>query len=206
LGDLYREQGQDTLALEAYNVATQRSRQAVWAYTALADYYAARGEAQQVASAYQAAIRQVSKQTLAQFSAPPETAPVLFPLRRLRQVEHPLGISVDKNLFVLGYGVAPAQLIPGKPLKLTLYWWNSSRSSVVGTLGIRWLTSAGQAIGPMQTYPTMWEPGYVVRWTYELSVPKAAQPGQLLQLQVSGPRGNLAPSAPFGSLVVQSGN
>jgi hypothetical protein len=135
-----------------------------------------------------------------------EASPALLPPRSLRQIEHPLGLSVGERLFIIGYDVTPASPAPGKQARLTLYWWSLAKSPNAGTVNITWLTAAGEVTGAQHTYPMVWDPGYALRWTYDLVVPEDAAPGRSLQLQVQvqpSKQQELITSRPFASITVR---
>jgi tetratricopeptide (TPR) repeat protein len=206
LGDLYLSRGKRDLALEAYNAAAQRRQGTHWSYIALGNYYASLGEDEQATDAFRTAARYAKGPVSTLLPLLQEAQPALLPPRGLHQIEHPLGLSVGERLFILGYDITPTSPAPGKQARLTLYWWSPAESPSAGTVNIRWLTAAGEVAGAQHTYPTVWEPGYALRWTYDLPAPADAAPGQLLQLQVQlmpGKQQEPITSRPFASIIVR---
>ncbi|NOZ50100.1 MAG: hypothetical protein GXP37_08655 [Chloroflexi bacterium] len=125
---------------------------------------------------------------------------------------HPLAIDFASGIRLLGYDLTPDTLIPGRPLRLTLYWQAtgaSDRSWKVFTqvLNADWQVQAQADALPLAgARPTdQWQEGEIVESTFILHPPADLSPGDYRLItgfydESSGERLPLATGEDFISL------
>ena len=194
LGDLYLEHGEDDLARTAYELATQRPGGSEWAYLAISRYWwlksgtpleaslRARERAQKaLAEAFDGELASSSTNTLPR---------LVSPIHVSEEMEFPLSIGVPVNtgiggkVTLLGYSIESARVIAARPPRLTLFWWSPVSGLRRGRLTASWVAGQNNSIEDAFDQEIRLHPGYVVAWTYEISVPEEITRDDQMHLQI----------------------
>jgi hypothetical protein len=93
----------------------------------------------------------------------------------------PASMSVGGMAEIIGYHVSPAEVLPGEPAYLTVYWEVLAPTSRPLTVFVHLIDAEGIPIAVRHTYPglgnyptTWWEPGLVFADTYRVDIPETA--------------------------------
>jgi hypothetical protein len=98
--------------------------------------------------------------------------------------QHPLWISLDRKVVLIGYDLYPEQVSPGEEWEITLYWQAQRRMGGY-TVFVHLVNDAGEIVAQVDEkplggdYPTQfWQIGEEVQDAHRLSVPGDLLPGE----------------------------
>ncbi len=99
--------------------------------------------------------------------------------------DHPQGVSLSKEMLLVGYDQEPHSPRPGEELHITLYWQTQRQVEGIYSSFVHLVDEEGQRVAGSDQqpggvfYPTdLWRPGEVLRDKHAFTVPPETPPGR----------------------------
>jgi len=113
-------------------------------------------------------------------------APYVWVYQAAAGPQHPLSVTFEPGIHLIGYDIACPSCYSGQLLRLQLYWQAEARPEADYTVFVHALDRSGQLITQQDNPPvrgtrptSSWEPGAVVVDPYDLQIPGGMPPGEL---------------------------